>query len=44
MFDKDIMFNDFLGKISLTLDQLKEISLKVCQKLSPVLGQDHFVK
>ncbi|KAL4237453.1 hypothetical protein ACF0H5_002170 [Mactra antiquata] len=28
MFDKDIMFNDFLGKISLTLDQLKEISLK----------------
>lgn len=29
LYDKDIMINDFLGKVSLTLDQLKEISLKV---------------
>ncbi|XP_053395877.1 uncharacterized protein LOC123544970 isoform X2 [Mercenaria mercenaria] len=28
LYDQDLMFNDFLGKISLTLDQLKEISLK----------------
>ncbi|XP_060558293.1 uncharacterized protein LOC132718594 [Ruditapes philippinarum] len=28
LYDKDIMFNDFLGRINLSLDQLKEISLK----------------
>ena len=33
LYDKDIFADDFLGNVLLTLDQLKELSLKVMTPL-----------